>query len=53
VAKIQVRCVGCGAVRDVGEDESRAISAADSVPFCKKCGSPMVAIKIEAKDEHG
>jgi NAD-dependent SIR2 family protein deacetylase len=39
VVVVVVECVDCGATREVGPGEV----AADEVPMCRECGSPMVA----------
>ena len=34
--KIKVKCVGCGFIKEVGEEQRE-------MPMCEKCGSPMIA----------
>ena len=47
--KITVRCVGCGATREVGDKESTRLSKDKDVPLCKTCYMPMVAVSARGK----
>lgn len=38
MATVNVKCVGCGATREIKEGEVPA----DETPMCEKCFSPMV-----------
>lgn len=45
---IQVRCISCSTVRNVGEEESKELSRSMNIPMCE-CGSPMLATKVETR----
>lgn len=45
--KIKVRCVGCGATRNVDDEESAKLTKDKDVPMCKACYMPMVAVSAK------
>jgi hypothetical protein len=44
MATVTVKCVGCGATREIGEGEI----APGETPVCEKCFSPMVATEARS-----
>lgn len=44
MATVTAKCVGCGAVREIGEGEV----APGDMPTCPKCFSPMVAVEAKS-----
>lgn len=47
--KITVRCVGCGATKDVDDEESKQLSENKDIPMCVICCMPMVAVSARGK----
>lgn len=41
--KVEAKCVGCGAKRDIGPNE---VTQGEQ-PMCTACGMPMVAVKAK------
>ncbi len=48
-ATVTAECVGCRSRREIEAGEV----APDSLPFCNKCGSPMVAVRATARGGKG
>jgi DNA-directed RNA polymerase subunit M/transcription elongation factor TFIIS len=46
---IVARCVSCRHERNIDEAESERLTREHSVPICDKCGSVMVADRVEER----